>query len=71
MKKFYKLLFKSDAYIQMHFRLISIMEANSANTMNPDQEQSDLVHIVCNVGFKVHEQTREQMAIVVNGGKRG
>ena len=71
MKKFYKLLFTSDAYIQMHFRSISIMEANTANTMNPDQEQSDLVHIVCNIGFKVHERTREQTTIVVNGGEKG
>ena len=36
------------AYIQMHFRLLLIMEAN---TMNPS-EQTDLDPIVCNIGYQ-------------------
>ena len=45
------LLFASAAYIQVHFRLDFLMEAN---IMNPDQtapkEKSDQGHIVCNIG---------------------
>ena len=33
-------------------------------------EESDLVHIVSNIGYQVHKQIREQMAILINGGKR-
>ena len=43
----------SAAYIQEHFRLDFVMEAN---TMNPDQtaprgSSLNWVHIVCNIGY--------------------
>ena len=44
-------VFTSGIYIQVHFSLDFIMKAN---TMNPDQtalEQSDMVHIACNIGY--------------------
>ena len=62
-------VFTSAAYIQEHFRLDFIMEANTMIIINPDQTPP-LLHIVCKIGYLRNKQMREQMAKVMTGGKR-
>ena len=56
--------FTSAAYIQMHFRLSLIMEAN---TISPDQAAQAESILFAIYAFSVYLQMRQQATVVGNG----